>query len=73
MASAKALLRRVRSGSSLKPGMGVHPEEEADGVESFGSVTGAAGLGDSRSERGSGARSKGAMMERIARGLDSGF
>ena len=70
MASAKALLRRVRSGSSLKPGMGVHPEEEADGVESLGSVAGAAVLGDGRS---SGGRSKGAMMERIARGLDSGF
>jgi hypothetical protein len=27
MASAKALLRRVRSGSSLRPGIEVHPEE----------------------------------------------
>jgi hypothetical protein len=53
--------------------MGVHPEEEADGIESLGSVAGAAVLGDGRSERGSGGRSKGAIMERIARGLDSGF
>ena len=48
MASAKALLRRVRSGSSLRPGMGVHPEEETDGAESLGSVAGAAVLGDGR-------------------------
>jgi hypothetical protein len=73
MASAKALLRRVRSGSSLRPGMGVHPEEETDGVESLGSVAGATVLGDGRNERGSGGRSKGAMMERIARGWDSGI
>ena len=53
--------------------MGVHPEEETDGVESFGSVAGAAVSGDSRNERGSGGRSKGAMMERIARGWDSGI
>ena len=70
MASAKALLRRVRSGSSLKPGMGVHPEEETGGVESLGSVAGAAVMGDGRNERG---RSKAAMMERLARGLDSGL
>ena len=73
MVSAKALLRRVRSGSSVRPGVGVHPEEEADGVESLGSVVGAAVLGDNRSEIDSAGRSKGAMMEHIALGSDSGF
>ena len=48
----------------------MHPEEETDDIESLGSVAGAVVLGDSR---GSGGRSKGTMMERIARGLDSGF
>ena len=69
MASAKALLRRVRSGSSLRPGMGVHHEEETDGVECFVGM----GMGMGTEQRGSGGRSKGAMMERIARGLDSAF
>ena len=69
MASAKALLRRVRSGSSLRPGMGVHHEEETDGVESFGGT----GMGMLTERRGSEGRSKGAIMERIAKGLDSAF
>ena len=73
MAFAIALLRPVRSGSSLRPAMGVHPEEETDCVESLRSVAGAAILEDGGNERGSGGRSKGAMMERIARGLDAGF
>ena len=53
--------------------MGVYPEEETDGVENLGSVASAAVLGDGRSERGSGERPKGAMMERIVRRLDSAF
>jgi len=73
-----ALLRRVRSGSSLRPGMSMHSEEVVEVVGGSGGGGGGAmedresAPGNSTEQwAGSGSRGRGAMMGRFVRGLDS--